>query len=139
MALFRCNFYRAEYLSEFNAVHIVFIGEVKTNQIVKLRSIISCLSESLKIEKLILDFSECSQAFIDYNSHSRIAFWKDLEKHDLKMILLIIPPSHRTKGGITSWESFYNKNKMSIEVSAISDRKLMPLFFINNELNEQLK
>jgi hypothetical protein len=137
MALFSCNFYRAEYLSEFNAVHIVFVGEVKTNQIVKLRCIISCLSESLKIEKLILDFTECSQAFIDYNSHARIAFWKDLEKHDLKMILLIIPQSQSTKAGITSWESFYKKNKMSIEVSAISDRKLMPLFFINNELSEQ--
>ena len=97
MALINCCFYRIEYLTEFNTVHLIFKGKVDTEQIVKLRNMLGSLSESLKIEKLILDFTECNQVFIDYNSHIRIAFWKNLENHGLKMILLIIPPENYTE------------------------------------------
>ena len=96
------------------------------------------LSESLKIEKLILDFTECDQVFIDYNSHIRIAFWKSLENHGLKMILLIIPPKNYTADARSSWESFYKNNKLNIEVSAISDRNLMSLFILNNTLSHKI-
>ena len=138
MALINSCFCRAEYLAEFNAVHIIFKGEVNSEQIIKLRNMLSSLSESLKIEKLILDFTECDQIFIDYNSHIRIAIWKSLENHGLKMVLLIIPPENFTASAQSSWESFYKSNKLNIEVSAISDRKLMPLFILNERLTTQL-
>jgi hypothetical protein len=138
MALIKCCFYRAEYLAEFDAVHIIFKGEVNSDQIIKLRNMLGSLSESLKIEKIILDFTECDQVFIDYNSHIRIAFWKNLENHGLKMLLLIIPPKNFTANSQSSWESFYKNNKLNIEVSAISDRNLMPLFILNNTLSHQI-
>ena len=125
-------------LSEFNAVHIVFKGKVKTDQVIKLRIILGGLSELLKMEKLILNFTECDLAFIDYNSRSRIAFWKNVENHGLKMILPIISPNNFTEKALTSWESFYNKNKLVIEVSAISGRKLMPMYILNERLISQL-
>jgi hypothetical protein len=138
MALINCCFYRAEYLSEFDAVHIIFKGEVNSDQIIKLRNMLGSLSESLKIEKLILDFTECDQVFIDYNSHIRIAFWKNLENHGLKMLLLIIPPKNYTANAQSSWESFYRNNNLDIGVTVISDRKLMPLFILNKKLTTHL-
>jgi hypothetical protein len=138
MALINCCFYRAEYLAEFDAVHIIFKGEVNSDQIIKLRNMLGSLSESLKIEKLILDFTECDQVFIDYNSHIRIAFWKSLENHGLKVILLIIPPKNYTADARSSWESFYRNNNLDIGVTVISDRKLMPLFILNKKLTTHL-
>lgn len=138
MALFNCCFYLAEYFSEFNAVHLVFNGKVGINDVIKLRNILESLSESQKIEKLIFDFTECDRAFIDYNSHVNIAFWKNLENNCLKKILLIIPQKNFTEKALKSWESFYNKNKLTIEVSAISDRKLMQLYILNERLANQL-
>jgi hypothetical protein len=137
MALIKCCFYRAEYLAEFDAVHIIFKGEVNSDQIIKLRNMLGSLSESLKIEKIILDFTECDQVFIDYNSHIRIACWKSLENHGLKMILLIFPPKNYTADARSSCESFYRNNNLDIGVSVISDRKLMPLFILNKKLTTQ--
>jgi hypothetical protein len=138
MALINCCFYSAEYLAEFDAVHIIFKGEVNSDQIIQLRNMLGSLSESLKIEKLILDFTECDQVFIDYNSHIRIAFWKSLENHGLKVILLIIPPKNFTANAQSSWESFYRNNNLDIGVTVISDRKLMPLFILNKKLTTHL-
>lgn len=131
MALFNCCFYQAEYLSEFNAVHILFKGKVASGEAKKLGDVLRSLSESLKIEKLILDFTECEEIFIDYNSHRHIAFWKNLEDHGLKVILLIMPPKNFKSDAQSSWKSFYTNNNLAIEVSAISDRKQMPLFMLN--------
>lgn len=138
MALFNCCFYRAEYLSVFNAVHIVFKGKVDTDEVIRLRNNLESLAESLKIEKLILDFTECDLALIDYNSQSRITFWRNMENHGLKMILLINPPNNFTENSRKQRESYYNENRLNIDVSAISDRKLMPLFIINDTCSSQI-
>jgi len=137
MALINCCFCRAEYLSEFDAIHISFKGKVESFEVKKLRNILGSLSESLKIEKLILDFTECEHVFIDYNSHTRISFWKTLEDHGLKMILLIIPPKNINGDVRSAWNSFYTYNHLAIEVSAISDRNQMPLFMLNENVNNQ--
>ena len=138
MTLINCYCYRAEYLADFDLMHIIFKGMVNSNQIIKLRNMLDRLSETLKIKKLILDFTECDQVFIDYNSHVRIAFWKSLENHGLKMTLLIIPPKNYTADARSSWESFYRNNDLDIGVSVISDRKLMPLFILNKKLTTHL-
>ena len=132
MALFNCCFYKADYLSQFDAVHIYFKGEVMKDHIIKLRNMLDGLSESLKIEKLILDFTECDQVFIDYNSQARITFWRNLKGHGLSKILLIIPPKSFDNNTTACWKSFYRNTKLNIAVSAISDRKLMPYFIHDN-------
>lgn len=138
MALFNCCFYHAEYIHEFKAIHIIFKGKVRSDQILKLRHILGNLSASLKVEKLILDFSESTQVFIDYNSYARISFWKTLKKQGLQMLLLVVPPKFFKDKVWASWASFYEKNNLAIQVSAISDRKLMPLFMLNKSLSPQV-
>lgn len=138
MALFNCCFYQAEYLSEFNVVHIVFNRSMDKDELIRLRNFLESLAESLKIEKLIPDFSECDLALIDYNSQSRITFWRNMENHGLKMILLIIQSQNYTADARSSWESFYGNNNVDIGVSILSDRKLMPLFLLKEKLKTQL-
>jgi hypothetical protein len=99
-----------------------------------LRSVLCGLSASLSIEKLVLDFSDCCHASIDYNSKSRIAFYKQLEKKGLRKVLLIQHISDGQPSSTQSWSSFYHTNHLSIEVASISDKKLMPLFMLEGPL-----
>ena len=139
MSLINCKAYHVDYLSAFNAVDITFRGTVKTDQVMKLRNMLESLGESLCLKKLILNFNECNQVFIDYNSPARIAFWKSLEHHGLNMILLIFPLNCFHKKARESWVSFFKKNHLDIQVLAISDRKLMPLFLLKDTLASREK
>jgi len=135
MMLITCSFCDLKYLSAADTLHIIFKGVVPKAYIIKLRNMIDGLAESLEIENLILDFTECEQAHFDYNSKARIAFWENLKARGLSRALLIIPPKYFGSSSLSCWESFFNHHNLDINVSAMSDRKLIPLFVLNKELN----
>jgi hypothetical protein len=139
MALFNCKQYCAEFLSAFQAVQISMKGNVSKDEVVKLRSILNELSTCLKIEKLILDFTESDTVFIDYNSNSRKEFWKTLENHGLQQLLLIIPPKHKAENSKLSNARYCGTEKYHFNVSVISDRKLLPIFVVKDSYKRKLK
>lgn len=134
MALFNGRCYSAEYLEAFHAVCVCFRGKVDCDHMQTLRSVLCELSASLDIEMLVLDFSDCSHASVDYNSQARISFYRILEKKGLRKVLLIQQATDQRPGSTESWSSFYRKNGLSIEIASVSDKKLMPLFMLEGPL-----
>jgi len=137
MLLFDCEYYTGQYLSDFKAVQIGFKGILQVPDIRKLRQYLTHLSASIEIEMLILDYSRCRYAFIDYNSASRIQFWKNMEEQGLKIVVLIIPSAILKHSSMRSWAFFFNAHHFSIQTFAISKLNLLPYFLKKAKLKDQ--